>query len=109
MGLELDKKEDLCIARGTGKFDVATSSGFKKDVKVAISEGFNQVIVNFSDVTFVDSSGLGALVACLRVANQSGGDLRLCCVTQEIRMLLELTRLHKVFEIFESEQDAISN
>jgi anti-sigma B factor antagonist len=60
-----------------------------------------------SRLRFVDSSGWGAFISCLRKLNAKGGDLRLCSVSKQVRAVFELVRMHCVFDILPTEEDAV--
>ena len=66
-----------------------------------------RIVLDLSGVKFVDSSGLGALISCLRQINGRKGDLRLCAMSTTVRALFELMRMHRVFNIHESRADAV--
>ncbi|MEN9384689.1 MAG: hypothetical protein RL323_1832 [Pseudomonadota bacterium] len=68
-----------------------------------------RVVVNMSQMKFVDSSGLGALISCLREVNGRKGDLKLCSMTRSVRALFELMRMHRVFAIFETQEEAVAS
>ena len=68
-----------------------------------------RVILDMAQMKFVDSSGLGALIACLRDANGRKGDFRLCAMSRSVRSLFELMRMHRVFSIYETVEDAESS
>ena len=74
------------------------ASGLKSEIRTALRAG-RDVILDFGDVSFVDSSGLGALVVALRSANKNGRRLSLCSVPEHVLALFRLTRLHRIFEI----------
>lgn len=74
------------------------ASGLKNEIRTALLAG-RDVILDFEEVSFVDSSGLGALVVALRSANQNRRRLTLCTVPEHVLALLHLTRLHRIFEI----------
>ena len=63
-------------------------------------EGKNNIVVDLHDVRFVDSSGLGALVSGFKNASARNGNLKLCGLQPQVKSMFELTRLHRVFEIF---------
>jgi anti-sigma B factor antagonist len=66
------------------------------------------VVLNFSDVAFVDSSGLGLLVRLVMRSRAAGGDLKLCTVPARIGEVLKITRLERLFDTHASEADAIA-
>jgi anti-sigma B factor antagonist len=65
-----------------------------------------QVLVNLTGATYIDSSGLGVLMAARKEALQAGGRLAICGMTKDVRMVFELTRLDKFFEIYDDEASA---
>lgn len=65
------------------------------------------MLVDFKDVTFMDSSGLGALVLAFKTLRAADTKLVLCSINEQVRILFELTNMDKVFEIFPS-QDAFN-
>ena len=67
----------------------------------------NKVIFDLSQLLFVDSSGLGAFLSALRTLNTQGGDLKLCGMTKQVRVLFELVRMHRIFEIFNTQEEAL--
>jgi len=90
-----------------GRFDATSSEETKAGFRELIDEGHVNVVVNLSGITFMDSSGLGVLVSSLRYAVVQGGDVRLAEVPEYCRSIFELTRLTRVFDINESEQEAL--
>lgn len=78
-----------------------------RDAVQAMVRSSSRVVLDMSGVTFVDSSGLGALISCLRVLNARRGDLRLCAMNKSVRALFELMRMHRVFNIHETRADAV--
>jgi anti-sigma B factor antagonist len=65
------------------------------------------VIMDLSGITFLDSSGLGALIALLKRTTESGGDIKLAGLRKEIRLVFEITRAYKIFDIFDSVEEAL--
>ena len=72
-----------------------------------VLESNRHVVFDLSNVEFVDSSGLGSILSCLRLLNASGGDLKLCHMRKPVRVLFELVRMHRVFDIAETLDDAV--
>ena len=68
-----------------------------------------KVVMDMSRLKFVDSSGLGALIACLRDANSRKGDFRLGAMSSSVRALFELMRMHRVFSIHETVDGAVTS
>lgn len=97
------------ILRLTGRLDAASVKTLKENVNALVKKEVNSIVVDMSDVDFIDSSGLGSLVSCLRLVNKENGDIRLSSLQDQIRALIELTRLHRVFQIFDDCETAIKS
>lgn len=96
--LVVDLREDNLDAGNAREF---------KDTMLSLVHEHTQVVLDVSGVCFIDSSGLGALIACLRNLNGRRGDLRLCGMTNTVRALFELMRMHRVFQIHDSRDAAV--
>jgi anti-sigma B factor antagonist len=79
----------------------------RKKVKSLLGEGKKKIVLNLRNVSMIDSSGLGALVAAHSSAKSSGAVLRLCNLGSRTNELLQMTRLLTVFEVSDSEADAV--
>ena len=88
----------------------AHNSGELKVVLQQLFEGGNlSLLVDLKNVRFIDSSGLGALVSGFKNATVKQGVLKLSSLQPQVKSMFELTRLHRVFEIFPTEADALGN
>ena len=88
------------------QLDASNAKEFKRDM-APLLEPCRRVIFDLTELRFVDSSGLGAILSSLRQLNANGGDLKLCGMSKPVRALFELVRMHKIFEIHETRDDAI--
>ncbi|MCB0279061.1 MAG: STAS domain-containing protein [Calditrichaeota bacterium] len=78
-------------------------------VRELIQEGFKHIIVNLADVKWVNSSGLGMMMAALASCKNADGDLRMANVTDKINSLLMITQLTKVFHNYDSVEKAVAS
>src|SRR5262245_60616451 len=76
-------------------------------VSAYLDKGFLWFILNLTDVHYVDSASLGAIVQSFGLVTRRGGRFVLCSCVQRLIDLLETTKLHNVFEVFDSESDAM--
>jgi anti-sigma B factor antagonist len=83
------------------------TTALREKVKGLLGEGKKKVVLDLKNVTLIDSSGLGALVAAHSSAKSSGASLRLCNLGSRTNELLQMTRLVTVFEVSNSEADAV--
>ena len=107
MKLSTETFGNVVIALAPGEtLDAGNAKDFKSEVAPLITPGA-RMVVDLSKLKFVDSSGLGAMLSCLRQLNAIGGDLKLCGMSRPIRALFELVRMHRVFEIFNTREEAL--
>lgn len=94
----------------TGHMTGLDSPGqLKEQVVGALAAGEKRMVLNFSQLSFVDSSFIGELVTCVLAVTRAGGTLKLACVVRRVQELLYITRLASVIESFESEQAAVAS
>ena len=77
-------------------------------VRTALARGERKIIINFSKVTYLDSSGVGELVGCYTSIKGKGGELRICGMISKIFSLIKMTSLHSVFEVKDTEEEALA-
>ena len=104
----VSKQHKTVIIQATGNIDLSASTKFQKGVLELLSDKPERVIINLSDVPYMDSSGIASLVKALSVVRGSGASLHLVGLTQRVRSLFEITRLDTVFNIHETEQEALA-
>src|SRR5713101_845019 len=79
----------------------------REKVKGLLGEGKKKLVLDLKNVTLIDSSGLGALVAAYSSAKSGGASLRLCNLGSRSNELLQVTKLYTVFEVSNTEADAV--
>jgi len=89
------------VIKPSGVFDGVNSMPFRQEVETLIRKGVLSILVNLEQTHFLDSSGLGALVAALKTVRSAGGDLYLCCLNKQVQMIFELTSMDQAFKIYE--------
>ncbi len=92
------------IMQPSGKLDATKSQEFREEVAGLLEDGTKIVLVDFKDVTFMDSSGLGALVLAFKALRAADSKLVVCSINEQVRILFELTGMDKVFEIFDNQE-----
>ena len=81
----------------------------KEELLQRIESGSKNVVVDLSTTEFIDSSFLGALVAGIKKSTLKAGDLKIVGLLPPVRAMFELTRLYRIFDIFENVEDAINS
>jgi anti-sigma B factor antagonist len=87
---------------GLAELNAANSSAFRDQVRAAIQPQHANVLLDFSQTRFVDSSGLGALISIHKSLCGRGGVVRIHNPTPPVQQILELTRMHRIFEVTRS-------
>lgn len=112
-GMEIKHKKlngILVITPECESLDAKDASRFKEQVIGLINENAtSSVVCDLSQLHFIDSSGLGSLLSVLRELNTRGGDLKLSGMNQSIRTMFELVKMHKIFEIYHTSDDAVGS
>jgi anti-sigma B factor antagonist len=107
--LEVDEKAGWHVLIVRGEVDVTTTPRVRAQLIALLSEGEPQLVVDLEGVRFLDSSGLGALVAGLKLARSRSGELRIVCEHQRsVRKVLEVTGLERVLDRYDSVEAAVA-
>lgn len=99
---------DFEVIRPTGILNVVTGNQLRRDVSDFIDCGKNIILVDLQNVEFVDSSGLGALVAAMQSVKLVGGKFYICSINEQIQMLFELTKMERIFQIYLNQNEFIN-
>jgi len=83
------------------------SSGLRADLKRILATS-KTVVLNLSEVSYIDSGGLGMLVGVYSSARAAGADIKLCGLGHRVRDVLQITKLATVFEVYDSEEKAVA-
>lgn len=92
----------LPVIKLVGEIDLSTSPQFKEKIYEIIESGKRDVIVDLNGLDFMDSTGLGVLVAALKKTRMEGGSIRLICKKNNIMKVFTITGLDKVFSIYDN-------
>lgn len=87
------------VLEPTGLIDNAGGTQIRRDVSDLLKLGIEAILIDFSNITFMDSSGLGALVATLQQVRKQESQLYLCSLNDQVSIILELTKMDKIFDI----------
>lgn len=111
MQLKLNTRtqDEILIVDCSGRIVFGEESALLREtVKKAIAEN-NRVILNLREISYIDSGGLGTLVALLTSAQNAGGTIKLTNLTKRVVDLLQVTKLVTVFEVYNSDSEAIES
>jgi anti-sigma B factor antagonist len=110
MKLSTDQKEGVTIIRfeEESSLDAGNSMEFRAEIATSLAQN-DKVIIDLGNAIFIDSSGIGALVAISREFSKKGGELRLMALTPAVQTVFEITRLYRFFEIYDTEEEALAS
>lgn len=105
----LSDQQQTAVIQFTGtNLDASNIKAFKQELFDTLDR-FQIVLIDMEQLTFVDSSGLGALLSALRTMNHKHGQLKLFALNPPVRSLFELVRMNRVFSIYETREQAIQS
>lgn len=97
----------IAIVHITEQLSIRTAASVKKYLTQTVSDGFPRLVVELGSITFVDSSGLTALISGMKAARNAGGDLRIAHPTSEVQRILDLTGLNQIFRAYPTIDEAL--
>lgn len=107
--LSVRTKEGVSIIEAGGRIVFGDETSLLRDtVKKTISEN-NRIVLNLGNVSYIDSGGLGTLVALRTTAQNAGGTIKLAQLTKRVGDLLQVTKLLTVFDVYDSEAKALES
>ncbi len=110
MDTKIRHVEGVTVLDLSGKITLGEASGqLRSAVQQALGAGSKKILLNLADVNYIDSAGLGELVSAFTTVKNAGGDLKLLSLTKKVRDLLVITKLLTVFDVKDSEQDAVKS
>ena len=100
--VQTETERGMWVVKLSGEVDLHTGGDFKQAVLEGIDSGYKQIVVDFSQATFIDSTALGILVGAIKRLNPQGGKLHVIVATPNIRKIFEITALDRVLDLHES-------
>jgi len=101
---------DVTVLDMTGKITIGEGSvALRSAIRRLLEEGRKKILLNLAGVGYIDSSGIGELVSSYTNTEKDGGKLKLLNLTQKIQDLLAITKLLTVFDVYQSEAEAVSS
>jgi anti-sigma B factor antagonist len=97
------------VIQPAGRLDMLWSVELRSRLLAALEAGYRYQVVDLALVTFIDSSGLGALIGGLKACRQANGDMRIARPQRQARTVLQLTTLDRILTPFSSVEEALAN
>ncbi|MGQ9635322.1 MAG: STAS domain-containing protein [Bryobacteraceae bacterium] len=99
---------DVTVVDVAGRITLGEgASALRENIRDLVAKGNKKILLNLSDVSYIDSSGIGELVSAFTTVTNQGGTLKLLGLTKRVKDLLQITKLYTVFEVFDSEPIAV--
>ncbi|MDQ4501507.1 STAS domain-containing protein [Sinomonas sp. ASV322] len=109
MKFAVEERAGYTEVTAQGRLNMVGAPLLKAAVSDALESGHKLLVLNLGETEFMDSSGLGALVGCLKAARQAGGDLRIANVGEQVQMVLKLTSIDRILTPYPAVEDAYRN
>ena len=109
MELHVERIDDVTLVCPQAEFlDANTSLPFKDEVLAVLAQT-NKLVLDLHHVQFMDSAGCGVVLALVKKLRTAGGDLKVCCLTNPVRALFDLVRMHRIFGVFKRREEAVAS
>ncbi len=109
MQIKIEEKNGVKVCYAEGDIDINNSPQIKKAFDKVSQAKSEKVLINLKGVGYIDSSGLATLVEILKDFRKYGGKLKLCNLSNKVKSLFEITKLEKLFDIADTEEEAVSS
>lgn len=109
MQVEIKEKGEISIVEITGEIDLYNAPEIKETIQKLSDMHKFKVVVDMKDVSYIDSSGIGAMISSLTGLKRHRGGLKLANLTGPVKKVFELTKLNSFFEIYDSVEKASEN
>lgn len=99
---------DVTVIDASGRITLGEgASAFRDTIRDLAGKGNKKLLINLSDVSYIDSSGIGEMVSGFTTVTNNGGQLKLVGLSKRVKDLLQITKLYTVFDVFDDEADAV--
>ena len=106
--LNTKKANDRLVVYLEGRLDVSVANEVEEELSKLIEEGNKHIVLNMEKVEYMSSSGFRACIATLRKLNSREGSLKLCSIRPSVRRIFDVIELTSLFDIYESEAEALN-
>jgi len=109
MKITQEKINDVAVCILDGEVDINTSPELRKACDLLIKNNEKKVLIDLSGATYIDSSGLATIIEMFQRLKKTGGHLRLSSMSEKVKNVFEITKLYKLFEIFDTRDAALKD
>ena len=98
-------KVSVTVLELSGIIDAIRGSELRHEISGLMANGADILLLDMKKVKFIDSSGLGALVSAMQMVRNANGKLFVCSMSDQVRMLFELTKMDRIFQSFPDQEE----
>ena len=109
MDIQTEITEESVVLRLKGELVLAEGEALKRALVELASRDRSRIVMDLTELSFVDSSGLGIMLWAMKNMRQRGGDVRLFGLTKMVKEVFEITELRQAFKVFETEKQALAS
>ena len=93
------------VIRHSGIIDGISGNEIREQAIQLLNKGKKIILVDCQDISFMNSAGIGALVAALKAINNEGGEFYLCSLSSQVKIIFKMTKMNRIFQIFASREE----
>ncbi len=101
--------EEVLVLEFDGEIDAGNAPDLKKALVETIESGEKHLLIDMSRISYIDSLGIGTFISSLSTATKAGATFKICSLSVFLNRIFDLTRLKKVFDVYESEEEALKS
>jgi anti-sigma B factor antagonist len=104
-----EARDSVTVVAPEGRLDMDSAPDLRDHVKQLVDTGVTRIVMDLSEIDFVDSSGLAAIISALRTVRQAGGTIHIARPSREVQLLLEITLLDQVIRPYPDIEGALAD
>lgn len=108
ISIETTNEDDFCVVSVKGRLGITTENALRQRIAALVEQSQVQIILDFSGVTFMDSSGMSSVLSAMRSVSENQGRICLVCDTRHILRVLRITAIDKLMAIYPTLPEAIA-
>ena len=93
------------VIQPSGIIDGISGNELRQQTIELVNRDSKIILLDCQDITFMNSAGIGALVAALKIVRNSGGDLYICSLNNQVEMIFKITKMNRIFQIFTDREE----
>lgn len=105
--MKINLEENITVVTPKGEINFWNSNGIKESIKESIGKNMTNILVDMTQVEFIDSSGAGMLVSLSKFADKKSGKLSLCKLNEDVDFVIRVSKLDRLFKIYSDRETAL--